>query len=294
MTTSDLVPSVSVENMVNQRAAVLERIGRAVDLIREAATIASAAHLGMPGFTVGIGYGRTTADRSLAGSRVMPNRDGSTFDREATEREELDRHIAAGVDRAGWAYLMHESGLRSLMDAQARAKWDEAISRGDVPALTAETVRATFQALHASRGEMFERGVISCFRSLSWCYKTNLPQKFGRRVVMTYIRSTIAAKWGGGSSLGHPNYDKCARLDDLSRVFHVLDGKPEPDHRAGWYSRLNGQRLVTDPPASDGYLSARCFRNGNAHVTLLRADLVDQLNRIIAKHYPGALPAPRA
>ena len=87
MTTSDLVPSVSVENMVNQRAAVLERIGRAVDLIREAATIASAAHLGMPGFTVGIGYGRTTADRSLAGSRVMPNRDGSTFDREATERD---------------------------------------------------------------------------------------------------------------------------------------------------------------------------------------------------------------
>jgi hypothetical protein len=278
--------------MVNQRAAVLERLGRAVDLIREAATIAGAAHLGMPAFNVCTGYGHRSAERSIAASRVMPQRDGRTFDREANDRAELDSYIAAGVDGAAWSYLMHESGLRSMMDAKARMQWDETIARGEVPALTAETVRATFQALHASRGEMFERGVIECFRSLSWCYKTNQPQKFGRRIVLTYIRGSIAGK-SGGSSLGHPNYDRCAKLDDLARVFHVLDGKPEPDHRAGWYQRLTGQRSTSEAPASDGYLSARSFRNGNAHVTLLRADLVDRMNRIVAKHYPGALPAPR-
>jgi hypothetical protein len=48
-------------------------------------------------------------------------------------------------------------------------------------------VRATFVQLHAKRGEFFERGVLAVFRGLSWDYKTNRPQAFGRRIVVKHV-----------------------------------------------------------------------------------------------------------
>lgn len=295
MSARDLVPSVSVENMVNQRAAVLERIGQAVTLLNEAAGIAAAGHIGMPRFLVATGYGRHhNTELEVVNARFWPGRDGSTHDTSARERADVDKAIRIGVDAAAWQYLMHESGLRTLMDADARTKWDEAIRAGDVPELTAANVRSTFGMLHDSRAEMFERGVIACFKALSWQHKTNLPQKFGKRIVLTYLRGSVTGgKWGSGGSLGHPNYDRCSRLDDLTRVLSVLDGKPEPDHRQGWYGRMNQCAKVGDPDAEDAYLSIKSFRNGNGHVTFRRLDLVERMNQILAKHYPNALPEPK-
>ena len=85
-------------------------------------------------------------------------------------------------------------------------------------------------------------------------------------------------------------------MDDLLRVFHLCDGKPEADHRRGAY------RLITDAMQSTSawskvvehdYLSIRLFKNQNGHVTFKRPDLVTRLNRILAMHYPDALPAPK-
>jgi hypothetical protein len=61
---------------------------------------------------------------------------------------------------------------------------------------------------------------------------------------------------------------------------------------------LNGAGLMSCYPrkagvAENDYVSIRTFMNGNGHVTFKRIDLVDKMNRIIAKHYPGALPAPK-
>lgn len=39
---------------------------------------------------------------------------------------------------------MHESGLRSLMDAKAREDWDRSISEGNIPELTDANIRSTF------------------------------------------------------------------------------------------------------------------------------------------------------
>lgn len=293
MTTTELVPSVSVENLVNQRAAVIERCTEAVLLIREAAKIAAAGNLGMPRFNVSGSYGGR--DCQVADSFLSPRRDGSTYEQDAKTIAEVAKVVRLAVDSGGWQYLMHESGLRSLMDADARKKWDAAISEGDIPELTGQNVRSTFAMLHDSRGEMFERGVIACFRALSWVHKTNLPQKFGKRIVITYMRSAVSGgKWGStGISLGYANYDRCNRLDDLSRVFSVLDGKPEPDHRQGWYERLTKCDKTTDADAADDYMTVKSYRNGNCHITFLRSDLVDRMNKIIAKHYPGALPEPK-
>lgn len=296
MSTTELVPSVSIANMVNQRAAVMARLDQAIGLIREAAKIATEAHLGMPRFSVGTGYGRSYGDHNINSATAGSDRNGARSGPSASEDEGTRKLLRLGIDCGAWQYLMTQSGLRSMMDAAARAKWDKAISDGDVPELNDANIRSTFKMLHDSRGEMFERGVIAVFKGLAWDYKTNLPQKFGKRIVIKYLRcSVMPGKWSsGGNSLGSiGSFSKTDALDDLTRVFSVLDGKPEPDVRNGWYGRVSACRSLDDPDPADDYMMIRCFRNGNGHVTFKRLDLVDKMNLIIAKHYPGALPAPK-
>lgn len=280
----EMVPSVSIDNLVNQRSAVVERIHQAVALIQEASDIARVAHLGMPRIILSNSYGRTSHERDLAASFLHTQRDGSTWEKEAAAREDVDKLVRLGVDSAAWQYLMHESGMRTLMDATARDKWDQAIREGDIPELNAGNIRSTFKMLHDSRGEIFERGVIACFKGLSWHYKTNMPQKFGKRIVIAYLT-------------GSYSYNKCSQLDDLVRVMSILDGKPEPDHRRGISSAMSAAGLMGWPgkpgTVDTDYLSIRTFKNHNGHVTFKRPDLVDKMNKIIARHYPGALPAPR-
>lgn len=51
----DIVPSVSITNLVNQRQAVLERIEHIFDLILETQAIAQSAGLGMLTFDMELG-----------------------------------------------------------------------------------------------------------------------------------------------------------------------------------------------------------------------------------------------
>jgi hypothetical protein len=294
MSTCELVPSVSIANMVNQRAAVMGRLDQAIGLIREAAEIANEAHLGMPRFSVGTGYGRNYGDHNINTATAGADRNGARSGASANEDAGTRKLLRLGIDCGAWQYLMTQSGLRSMMDAAARAKWDKAIGDGDVPELNDANIRSTFKMLHDSRGEMFERGVVAVFKGLAWCYKTNLPQKFGKRIVIKYLRSGVSGGMWGANSLGSiGSFSKTDALDDLTRVFSVLDGKPEHDVRNGWYGRVSNCRTLNDPDPADDYMVIRCFRNGNGHVTFKRLNLVDKMNLIIAKHYPGALPAPK-
>ncbi|MER1483991.1 DUF4942 domain-containing protein, partial [Enterobacter hormaechei] len=38
------------------------------------------------------------------------------------------------------------------------------------------------------------------------------------------------------------------------------------------------------------YFTVRAYKKGSAHITFTRPDLVEKVNDIIARHYPGALP----
>lgn len=125
---------------------------------------------------------------------------------------------------------------------------------------------------------MFERGVLQCFQRLSWNYSTNEPFKFGKRIIVRYLLSQ-----------GSSNYHVTNELDDLTRVFSVLDGEPEPDHRHGMSSLISNSQRQRKTEAENCYFHLRWFKNGNGHLTFKRADLVDRMNLILAKHYPSAL-----
>ena len=262
-TPTDLVKSISIANLANQRCAVVERIRQALDLLAEAEQLARAAHLGFPRLVLDNCY-------SQRGTPVITG--------DYANRAEAETAIVRTIDTQGWNYLLSESGLRTFMDAHAREQWNKQIAEGDVPELTAANIEATFVQLYGARGDMFERGVLTCFRRLSWDYKTNQPFKFGKRIILKSLFNH-----------GSPNHHATNELDDLMRVFCVLDGQLEADHRHGAYSLISGAWLARRTEAESDYLHLRWFKNGNGHVTFKRPDLVNQMNLILAKHYPNAL-----
>ncbi|WP_174976889.1 DUF4942 domain-containing protein [Burkholderia aenigmatica] len=263
MDSNMLVPSISIANLANQRVAVVERVRAALDLLGQAQQLAKAAHLGFP---------RLVLDESY-GCRGRP-----TITGEYAKRDEAEASMVRIIDIRGWDYLLSESGLRTFMDAKAREQWSSQIAEGDVPELTAANIEATFAQLYGARGDMFERGVIQCFKRLSWNYKTNEPFKFGKRIIVRYLFSQ-----------GSSNYHTTNELNDLIRVFSVLDGKPEPDHRQGASCLIVEAQRARQTEAKHAYFHLRWFKNGNGHLTFLRPDLVDQMNKILAKHYPNAI-----
>jgi hypothetical protein len=259
----DVIKSISIENFVRQRDAVIGLVAEAKELVDRANQICES--MGLSPVSEFFNNKRAPYDVRLDSPGAV-------------------EEIAKRLDSAAWSRLMNESGIRTLMDAQARDEWSSSVHEMRTPPLTMPNVTSTFHALHDGRDELFARGVISCFRNLSWDYKTNQPFKFGKRLV---IRSLFEAF--KGTELTTPVHRSADELDDLVRVFSVLDGRLEPDHRHGMHYHLSCAANAYNREISLDYFSIRYFMNGNGHLTFSRPDLVEQMNLIIARRFPNAL-----
>ena len=195
--------------------------------------------------------------------------------------------ITRNLDRSIWRDLMKKSGMLSLMDAQAREQWYNSLEKDDIPAVSEANILSTFEQLPQSKGEVFERGVINVFKGLSWDFKSNNPCKFGKKIIATGL--VKHDRWGFGLNWGWQR----DRLADLERMLVLLDGKPVPDNRADVTRRLS-DHIHENRHSSryeDEMFVIKYFQKGTAHIVFKRPELVDKLNDIIARHYPGALSA---
>ena len=110
---SEIVKSVSIENLVNQRAAVASLLEQGLKTLREAFTLSRAAHSGFAEIQMVVNGQRNHSHR-ICGDSSEP-------------LVTLFAVSLKSVDAGAWSYLMHESGLRTFMDATARKEWDERI-----------------------------------------------------------------------------------------------------------------------------------------------------------------------
>ena len=156
----------------------------------------------------------------------------------------------------------------------------------EIPAISEANILSTFEQLHESKYEVFERDVIDVFKSISWDFKTNSPCKFGKKIIITGL--VKYDRWGFGLNWGWQQ----DRLADLERMLMLMDGQPVPDSRADVTHRLGG--YIHENRRSNRYedemFAIRYSQKGTAHITFKRPELVDKLNDIIARHYPGMLP----
>ncbi len=263
---TEVTCSTSIERIVSGRNTALAQIAALIRQLDEISALTSR-----------IGGG-TAKDWAM--------RQGHCYDSWLTEK--VDTAISAitrNIDRSIWRDLMLKSGMISLMDAQSRDEWYKNLDEGELPEISEENILATFEQLHHSKGEVFERGVINVFKGLSWDYKTNSPCSFGKKIIInnlvTYNRWGFSLNWGWRRD----------QLTDLERMLFLLDGKPIPDNRGDVTTRL--MEHIRDHPGrqlyEDGFFNIRYFQKGTAHLTFKRPELIEKMNDIIAKHYPGML-----
>ncbi|HFP9436677.1 TPA: DUF4942 domain-containing protein [Raoultella ornithinolytica] len=265
---TDVICSTSIERIVTGRNAALTRIE---SLIRELDDISI--------LTRDIGGGT---------AQEWGMREGHRYDCWFTEKtDKAMKAITRNIDRRIWRELMNKSGMLSLMDAQARDEWHKSLDKDDIPAISEDNILSTFRQLHQSKKEVFERGVINAFKNLSWDYKTNNPCYFGKKIIVNNL--VKYDKWGYSLSWGW----RRDQLADLERMLFLLDGKTIPDNRHDVTIRL--MDFIRDNPRQqvfeDDLFTVHFFQKGSGHITFKCMDLVEKMNDIIAKHYPGMLAA---
>ncbi|HHQ6575760.1 TPA: DUF4942 domain-containing protein [Serratia fonticola] len=265
---TEVICSTSIERIVTGRNAALVQIEALIHQIADISVITS---------SIGGGIARDWAMKQdfRCGCWLME------------KAETAMPVITRNLDRDIWRDLMKKSGMLSVMDAQARDQWHRNLEGDNIPAISEANILSTFEQLHQSKDEVFERGVINVFKGLSWHYKTNSPCHFGKKIIVTNLVSYN--QWG--FTLNH-SYRR-DQLADLERMLHLLDGKPLPDNRgdvtARLYEHISANRQMTQV-YEDEYFSIKYFMKGSAHLTFKKPALMDKMNDIIAKHYPGVLP----
>lgn len=263
---TELINSTNIERIVTGRDTALVQIEQ---LIQQLSTISQ--------LTAGIGGGNASDWAIKLGHRY-----------DCWLMEKTDKAmpvITRNIDRSLWRDLMLKSGMLSLMDAQARTQWYQNLEDGDLPAISEANILSTFEQLHQSKAEVFERGIINVFKALSWNYKTNNPCFFGKKIIINNL--VTHNRWGFSLTWGF----RRDQLADLERMLYLLDGKAIPDN-CGDIS-INLMNHIRDNPAKDvyddAYFSIRYFQKGTAHLTFKRPELVEKMNDIIARHYPNQL-----
>ncbi|MGP5477595.1 DUF4942 domain-containing protein [Pseudomonas helleri] len=185
--------------------------------------------------------------------------------------------IRSELDSSMWRRALDLTGFKHLMDAKAVEEFENSLG-SSAPEFSEANIRATFIDLRINAESMFRRGVFNIFRYLSDSYRTNQSEPFrlGRKVVMRYM---ISPSHRCGLSISSSGADS---LNDLDRVFHVLDNKPFQPRALEFAMNtvFEGCSLF-----ESGYYRARAFKNGNLHVEFKRLDLLDKVNEQIADFY---------
>lgn len=215
---TDIICSTSIERVVTGRNSALKQIETLIQQLDNISALTS---------SVGGGKSNEWGVRQYR------------YDCWLMEKSETAmKAITRNIDRSIWKDLMNKSGMLALMDAQARDEWYNSLEKEDIPAISEANIISTFEQLHLNKDEVFERGVINVFKSLSWDFKSHSPCKFGKKIIVNGL--VKCDRWGFGLNWGWQR----DQLADLERMLMILDGKPVPDNRADVIF-MRGEKFVS-------------------------------------------------
>ena len=142
---TDIICSTSIERIITGRNAALAQIEALIQQLDDISIL-----------TRSIG-GKTALDWAMK----QDFRCGCWL---IEKRETAMKAITRNLDRGIWRDLMKKSGMLSIMDAQARDQWYNSLEKEDIPVISEANILSTFEQLHQSKGEVFERDVMNVFR----------------------------------------------------------------------------------------------------------------------------------
>jgi hypothetical protein len=185
------------------------------------------------------------------------------------------------LDKRMWLRAFDKTNFMQIMDRKAKKEFHEQVDKKP-PEFTLANVQTTFLSLMQDADVMFARGIVNVFRHLSSTHKTNTnePFKINRRAVMTCMTSPA---FRGGIEI-RTYYGRGEELNDIDRVFKLLDGKKLTQRELEFAINEKFSKMEL---YEDDYYRIRGFKNGNIHIEFKRQDLLDKANRIIHDYYAG-------
>ncbi len=192
------------------------------------------------------------------------------------------------TDRRVWGHLVTVTDLERLMDKTAKDGLRQQLHR-EPPEVTVGNVEATLEQFVLDADTIFKRGLATVFSALDRRFRSHDGWKIGGRVILDGALS-LDGYWS------HYRNQRDA-LQDIERVFHVLDSKPMPLSYAGIVGAVEQSRHgafgARQSEAESDYFTARCFKNGNLHLWFKRDDLLERVNRLLGDYYGAPIPEDR-
>lgn len=283
------VPRQTVEDIVrahDESLALYERAFDAMEIAQEALLAAGRRANDADGGQLCVFGGESNVDE------IQEFRNALRLPERARYMRTARKLLANGT----WANIVRMTELQRLMDSEAketlRAQMayvpDRVERRGQIitekeaakglPPITVDNVYATLESFIADSGMIFRRGIANVFSKLDRRFKSHDGFKIGHRVILT----SAFGSWGGLSYGAIRD-----KLIDVERVFAVLDGHPEGSFQSA-VDQLEQRKTSVGGAQSEHetpYFRIRGFKNGNAHLWLLRDDLVEKVNKLLAEYY---------
>lgn len=202
---------------------------------------------------------------------------GLPWDIQRLLRHEPMGKVRQYVDRQIWQHAFDLTGFRQLMDTQAEREFYESLEK-DPPEFIEGNVRATFLSLAQQKEMLFVRGMVNVLRALSRHHRTNTtsPFRVNERAILCGI---LATKWSPLQLYVRHGQ----RLNDIDRVFKILDGKPHVPRSLE--CAINACFESRETVYEDSFYQIKGFLNGNIHIRFKRKDLLEEANRLIARFF---------
>lgn len=279
------IPRATIEDIAGQRDAALRLFSQAHDSLSAAYESLRTAHETVPGKGGSTSYDLGNDKQAEA---LLP----------MVKVPELGDFISAArfiVDRQVWGHVIGMTDLERLMDKTAKDGFRQQLMK-EPPEFTAGNVVATLRQFVADADTIFKRGIAVAFSALDRRFRSHDGWKIGSRVILDRAFS----------GMGSWNYYSNQRdsLQDIERVFQVLDEKPAPDgdpvptRYPGIVAAIEEDRHgkgygAKQSESESEYFKARCYLNGNLHLWFKRDDLVDRVNRLLGEYYGAPIPEER-
>lgn len=178
-----------------------------------------------------------------------------------------------------WQLALNATDVYEHMPQKRRDAWRESIDKWDTPEFELETVISTLKHLLLERDNYLSERVDGIFRALSGEHVTNVPEGFGKRMIMYVSDGT-----------GFVDHRRSGYFSDLRAVIAKFMGYGTPKLIQSMRTIELCQESYGEWHEIDGgALRIKVFKKGTAHLEV-HPDIAWRLNEILALLHPRAIP----
>lgn len=198
------------------------------------------------------------------------------------------------IERCAWRAFIDDLHLREVLSIAARKTLDEQLDgcrnhdrTKALPPFEEANVWGFFEQTCRNIPNLIREALAEVFKWLTpsarWTgCKTSNEFEVGKKVVLCNVASS---GYNGGLKTNYYNHGE---IDALGNALWMLDGRgvrkstaatPEEAKDCGPYWRAWSRAWEKGEVYEDDFLTAKAFKNGNAHLTFKRPDIVAKINQ---------------